>query len=199
MPAFERLGHDLARLDAAPELVERSRRAARDEVRHARQCADLAAGYRGVVATPLALPCPTGPAAGWAEVVSDSWRDGCLGEGAAARRAERARAGARDELVRAVQGAIAVDEANHAELAWSVMAEGLRRGGSAVRDGLAAELDRAAAPPAGMHAIDDEAARAHGRLSPRDAELAWIETHERGLPRARALLDAASAAAGRRS
>lgn len=170
VPAFQAIARDLITIGAPRSLVHRARQAARDEVRHARICADMAAANYGTrpsrisrteVRT-LRLPMPAAPVESRAEAIvriaRESWRDGCLGEGAAAHAARVARDRATDADTRAAQTVIARDEAAHAELAWDVLAACFAAEPSA-REALAADLaDPTQAP------IDEPSAAARRRL-----------------------------------
>jgi len=150
VPAFRDLAAQLHVQGAPQGLVERCHQAARDEIHHAM----LAANHSAVLGscrvqldsdgatarTPIAGP------AGMVRLAVESWVDGCLGEGAAASAASlEADLTDRDD-VRRSQLTIARDEAEHAELAWDVLAWTLRAGGRDVRDALHAVAE--ALPPA---------------------------------------------------
>jgi hypothetical protein len=124
IPAFGEL-HDQLRASGAPaDLQARALQAADDELRHAIDAARIAAVLTGA---PIALDSPARSrrppataAAGLQRLVAESWVDGCLGEGAAAREADleaRQNTAARAELRQ-----VAEDEQRHAELAWDVLA-----------------------------------------------------------------------------
>jgi hypothetical protein len=146
IPAFGEL-HDQLRTSGAPrELQARALQAADDELRHAIDAARVASLLTGA---PIALDPParsrrpplTG-SAGLHRLVDESWVDGCLGEGAAAREADleaRHSPTARAELLQ-----VAADEQRHAELAWDVLRFALAADAAATRRLLAS-----AAHPAG--------------------------------------------------
>jgi hypothetical protein len=124
----------------------------------------------------------------------EAWADGCLGEGAAAERAARARVDAADLGCRAALAAIARDEARHAELSFAVLAHCLAAGGSEVGDAIAEAL--AAPPPEPPRGdaegdADPRALRAHGRLTQAAADDAWTHNVETSRARAARLLTAA--------
>jgi hypothetical protein len=174
--AFAQLSLHLAALGAPSDLTERTHRAALDEVRHARRCYALASAYAG---TPLGA----GPIAALAQPTSGGDRaaidlvrlavgslvDGALAEGIAADVARRAGDAARDPVVRQTFAMIAGDEERHAELAWSVLAWCLDRGGDDVRaavEARAARLGDELAPPAAdLGGIAPERLAAHGLLT----------------------------------
>jgi hypothetical protein len=137
VPAFLQLAADLLAHDAPDALVERALAAAEDEMQHAHLCAAVASRYLGIRVYP-ALPdvVPRSPLEGTAGLVrlaTESWLDGCLGEGAAASRAARAARLATDPIARGAQRTIARDEARHAALGWSVLQWAMQRGGDEAR------------------------------------------------------------------
>ncbi|MCC6619745.1 MAG: hypothetical protein IT385_00740 [Deltaproteobacteria bacterium] len=166
VPAFRILARDLAALGAPSSLIAWARRAASDEVRHARACADVAGEMLGLEVEPAAPPAWRPERPGLERLVIESWRDGCLAEGAAARRAACAAERARDPAIRLLQARIAREESDHAELAWAILGHALsadRR----MRDVLAAELERPAAEPGpapGPVGVDDRTWADQGRL-----------------------------------
>jgi hypothetical protein len=191
IPAFVALARDLATAGAPAALVRRALVAARDECRHTEHCAALAAGY-GIDAV---LEPPAPPPAADADrrsallrMATEAWMDGCLGEGSAANRAALAASFCESARSRAVLSGIASDEARHAELAWSVLAFCLAAGGSEVRDALATALASDAAPPASAPLTAGARLRAHGRLSPQEADAVWRSTSLEARVRARQLL-----------
>ncbi len=139
VPAFMALGRDLDAL-GAPALARRARRAARDEVRHTRACRRLASPALGVALRVVAPAAPNDRISKLTRLAIESWRDGCIAEGTAARRAELALARTTDPATKATLAGIARDEAEHAELAWDVLAYALARGGGEVHDALHAEV-----------------------------------------------------------
>jgi hypothetical protein len=115
--AFERLARELEAHGAPGRLVIASRRAAQDEVRHARVTKKLAerAGAR-------VPPCRVEPkpVRSLEEIALENATEGCVREtfGAAIAMMQGQRAG--DALVRAAMKRIAQDETRHAELSWAV-------------------------------------------------------------------------------
>src|SRR5690606_37592228 len=94
-------------------------------------------------------------------------REGCVGETVASLEAAELEAGADDPAVRAVLGAIAVDEAAHAELAWRTARWAIDALGPGARRAIAAELavveaELASAPLAAAVSADDAALARHG-------------------------------------
>jgi hypothetical protein len=178
IPVFVALARDLAQVGAPLALVARALGAADDEAVHTLLCAAVASQLSGTLAAPALLAPPPASDAGREEALGrlavESWRDGCLGEGAAAERARRAVAHTRHPLARAAHARIAVDEQRHADLAWDVLRWCVATGGPAVAEALAAELAAANDGASGCAArIDDDAWRAHGRLDGDTIAAAW--------------------------
>jgi rubrerythrin len=115
--AFERLTRELTTHDAPAPLRDASRRAVRDERRHARMMRRLAARYG--VAVP---PVTSGPRAmrSLEDIAVENAVEGCVREtfGAAAAIIQARRAA--DPDVRRTMASIARDETRHATLAWGV-------------------------------------------------------------------------------
>ena len=137
--AFSRFSLELLAVGAPADLVMAAHRAALDEVRHARICFALAAGYAGAPLGPSRFPFDgaltlSGDLASLAKATA---REGCIGETLSAIIAAEQLARATDPAVRRALSAIAEDEARHAELAWRTVAWAIDRGGEAVRDAVA--------------------------------------------------------------
>lgn len=173
VPAFLQLACELLAHSAPATLAERALDAACDEIRHARQCAALAARWLGREVKPSLPVFEPRPLLhglpGLARLARESWSDGCLSEGLAAQQAALASRFARDPDAQRLQSAIAGDEARHAELAWSILDYCVRAGGEPVRTAVSEEAavhtSTGAPPPEGLEA--------YGRLGPRAlAELA---------------------------
>jgi hypothetical protein len=156
VPAFRRLAHELEAHGAPSWLCEAARRAARDEVRHARTVTALAerAGARVPPARVAARAIRSLEA-----IATENAVEGCVREtfGAALATVQARRA--RDERVRAALSGIARDEARHAQLAWAIadwidarLDVGARQRVRRARQGARAELLRQASvePHAGV-------------------------------------------------
>jgi hypothetical protein len=189
--AFAQLSLHLAALGAPAELVERTHRAALDEIRHARRCFALAGAFAGHTRSAGAIAALATPSE---RAVIDHVRlaigsliDGCLAEGIAADVARNGARGARDPVIAETLATIATDEERHAELAWSVLAWCLEVGGAPVRGAVAARATRLSdelAPPApDFSGIEDLAA--HGLFDQRT--LGAIATRRIAAVQARAL------------
>ncbi|WP_438024553.1 ferritin-like domain-containing protein [Sorangium sp. So ce233] len=195
--SFARFALDLMALGAPSSLVEAAHIAALDEVGHARLGFSLASAYRGEPVGPAALPMPGGVpvAADLVSLARAAAEEGCVGETVAALMAAEQRTRAEDPAVRAALGAIAEDEARHAELAWLAVAWAIGAGGEPVRRAVAEvfeaaavslgrPLPAAAEPPRGRAA----ALAAHGHLGGAELrELPRTALAQVVLPCARAL------------
>jgi hypothetical protein len=117
--AFERLARELRAHGAPRRLCDASRRAARDEIRHARVTKELAERAGGTV--PQARVEPRSVRS-LEEIAIENAVEGCVREtfGAAIGMMQAAQAG--DLHVRRAMKPIARDEARHAQLAWAVAA-----------------------------------------------------------------------------
>jgi len=128
--AFEELADQLTRLDAPAALVDRVRRAARDEEHHTAACLAIASqlGCDGTVgelppqrqrvATPIPRPLRR---AHLQLLVRESIVDGMLGEGLAAERLRVGGVHAAPPAIRAILARLAADERSHAALAADIV------------------------------------------------------------------------------
>ncbi len=117
--AFQRLADELAALGAPRSLVERSRAAARDEVRHADVMARFA---RRAGAEPPPVETTWSPARDAFAVALDNAVEGCVLEAFAAVTARFDAALASCSELAAALDQIAEDEGRHADLAWDIAA-----------------------------------------------------------------------------
>jgi hypothetical protein len=125
VPAFLQLAHELLGLDAPIALVARALDAAEEELGHTWAASRLASRFGGttLVATPprfsprAALPRPRA----LERLARESWADGWLNEGLAARIAAAEADASHDAEETAVCARIAREEAGHAELAFDVL------------------------------------------------------------------------------
>ncbi len=116
--AFRRLYRRLQELGAPRELLDRIRKAARDEIRHARAVGALARAYGVAPRAPRierTTDAPTLLAIGL-----ENAREGQVRETFGALVAHVQAARARDANVRAVMATIAEEETQHAELSWDI-------------------------------------------------------------------------------
>lgn len=140
--AFAQLAFSLLALGAPADLLSRTQQAAAQEVEHARLCFSLASVYLGTPIGPGPLAVGAVDPPDLVKLALESWRDGCLGEGASAAVARAARRRAHDPAVCAALSVISRDEAAHAELGWDVIDLCLERGGRPVADALRDEVAR---------------------------------------------------------
>jgi hypothetical protein len=145
--AFRRLASELISHGAPGSLVARARRAALDEVRHARMMTALA---RRCGQTPeRADVAPLEVVRDLESIAVENAIEGCVRETFGALVASWHGQSERDPVVRRTMAAIAVDEIRHAELGWAVdewirphlSAAALRRVARARRDAVQTLLD----------------------------------------------------------
>lgn len=117
--SFARFALDLLALGAPAELVAGAHRAALDEVRHARRSFAIAASLGAAAVGPGPLPEALRPLAPSSpdSLLRDTFRDGCIGEAAAALVLSAAARRSERRFSRAL-AVMAEEEARHAELAW---------------------------------------------------------------------------------
>ncbi len=182
--AFGDLAVRLEAVGAPPDLVRRSRRAAGEEVRHARLCHRLAgpgavptgagAGPRDRKGRAAARPRVASRRVELVRLAVESYVDGVVGEGMAAGRLERGAATAPDRA--AVLGSIARDERAHAALGADVVrwaaAEAPRLVPPAVR-AAARHLPVAPRLPARHAAVPGPDLRAAGLVDRAGAAAVW--------------------------
>jgi hypothetical protein len=163
--AFRVLARELSLHRAPRSLVNACRRAARDEVRHARATSALARAYGGAAA-PWAVERQAPRAI--EAIALENAVEGCVRETFGALLAHWQAREARDPAVRAVMKRIARDETRHAALSWSIDAWARSRLDRAARgrlDGARADAVRALAV-AGAPATRGHLAAAVGLPSP---------------------------------
>jgi hypothetical protein len=171
--AFARFSLQLLQLGAPADLVAAAAAAMQDEIRHARACFELARRHSSedVGPGPLSMDGALDTMEPTAIVLA-ALREGCISETVAAIEASEALQHCEDPAARAVLERIAVEEGQHAELAWRFVAWALETRpalAQPVREAFEREL--AGARPEAEHATrevaapDRELAR-HGLLSP---------------------------------
>lgn len=197
--AFTRLATQLLGAAAPPELLEDAHRAALDEVRHARLCFTLASMYGAAWNGPGPLPLDAlrGAPTDLATLAREALVDGCLGEGAASEFVRECARTADDPELRRVLGAVADDEARHAELGWRTLEWCLDAGGAPVAEATVAALGllhHAQLVSEQPDGVDDATWAACGRLPPRRAMEIHARVTERVAARAWRIPALASAA-----
>lgn len=158
--SFAALERALARHGAPAELVRATRRARRDEARHARFAYAWLRRLSGqrVTRRPLRARAEE---VDLATLAIDTLRDGCFEETLGALLLARMAETARDAELAAALSAVAVDEARHAALAWRVLAFALAQDpGLAPR--LRAELARLPDAIARLGGAPDDALEGEG-------------------------------------
>jgi hypothetical protein len=167
---------------SAPEsLVQRALAAAEDELRHTLHCKAIAEHLGG---TSVSCVLPEGSARPFdsrqallERLAVESYEDGCVGEGIAARQLNRSAWLAADSGIAHTLRAIARDEAGHAQLAWDILHFCIAEGGAPVRAALRACAKRTRA----LHWAADPAAdlQRFGRLPPHElAQLARAQVEQ---------------------
>ncbi len=169
--SFARLSLQLLSFGAPPALLTAVHVAAIEEVEHARRCFLLAGRYAGtpVAPGPLSLHDAGALETTLARFAADAVAEGCVAESLGALEAADAAEGAQDDEARALQQRIATDESRHAELAFRLVRWALDRGDPAVAPAVAGAFDAADAAlgPCPAADPDEDALRAHGRLTAR--------------------------------
>jgi hypothetical protein len=134
--SFARASLQLLALGAPPDLLADTQRAALEEIDHARTFLALAARRGAGEQGPGPLAVDRAPlATSFEAFVVDAFLDGCLSETVSGIEI-RTRAEDGDDVERRALAAIADEEERHAELAWRMLAWGVRAGGRAARRAL---------------------------------------------------------------
>lgn len=120
--AFARTVLELMALGAPPELIAGCQSAALDELRHARVSYALASEFLGRTCTPGPVPAVSPRVASFERLAIDTFVEGCIGETCAALRAAVELGNSEHRGVQAALRMIAEDEAEHAALAWRILA-----------------------------------------------------------------------------
>ena len=115
--AFRSLARELVAHGAPRHLVAAARRAAREEIRHARLTRQMARAH-GSEPTPVAVQ--PAPSRSLEAMATENATEGCVRETFGALLASWQARTAGDASVRAMMAEIAVDETGHAELAWAI-------------------------------------------------------------------------------
>jgi rubrerythrin len=140
--SFVRLQGELAAHGAPADLLEQVRRAARDEVRHARVMGRLARNHGAQPVRPTHVDVGVRPLA---EIARENAIEGCVAETWSALLCTWQARHSVDPEIAAALRQIAVDETRHAELAWSLAAWMRGRLDAATNASIDAEREAAAA------------------------------------------------------
>lgn len=120
--AFLRLARELRAHGAPRALIERARRAAREEAGHARACFALASRYAGETLRAGPFARAREPVRELSAIARESFVEGVIGEGIGSAMAREALGHAKHVQVRKLLRRLAREEARHAELARDVLA-----------------------------------------------------------------------------
>ncbi len=192
--AFARFTLQLLSLGAPASLVAEAQVAMADETRHARTCFGLASAYaKGAVGPgPLEIDNALG-ADSVEDIVRLTFREGCVGETAAAHEVRQCAKSTKDPFLKVALEEIADDEQRHALTAWKFVKWAMEEFGAPARIALEQELARLRTEPAVAPPVVDEHAD-HGVLS-EDSRL-WLRAEAVRavvLPCAQALLEPVAA------
>jgi hypothetical protein len=189
--AFARVVAELTALGAPPELIDATRDAQTDEVRHAQLAFALASSYLDTPLQPGAMPSLDRPVPSLAELAAETATEGCIGETLSVLLAGAQLARATHPQVVAALERIVADESRHAELAWRTVEWALETGDAHVRQAVVRAFAEAALPQwmaAPVQSATD--AHAHGWLGAHEARAVVCRGLQRVVgPAARALLD----------
>ncbi len=155
--AFRRLERSLAGLGADERTLSRVRRAARDEIAHARRVSSLARA-RGGRHRPVRIDCAR--RASTYELALENAVEGCVRETLGVAYLAHQRANAADPELRALADALYEDELDHAALSWDLVS---------FFDAHLDEAERASLREAQRRALD-EVVDEMGRIDPRVAK-----------------------------
>lgn len=132
--AFARFTLQLLALGAPAKLVAEAQQAMADETRHAQVCFGLASEYAGRAVGPGPLRVDDVLSTdGVEEIVRMTFREGCVGETAAAHEARQCAEHATDVQLSTQLLGIAADEERHALTAWKFVKWALEEFGDPVR------------------------------------------------------------------
>ncbi|HSO41203.1 MAG TPA: ferritin-like domain-containing protein, partial [Labilithrix sp.] len=168
--AFRHLHRQLRAHGAPRELLNRIRKAARDEIRHARATGALARKYGVTPSAPQIAASSAGVPSLFA-IARENAREGCVRETYGALVAHLQKTRAADDDVRETMLAIADEETEHAALSWDIAAWIETKLGDAERAELATERRMAFASLAGelTSAVDPQIQRVSGVPDAREA------------------------------
>ncbi|MDB4942381.1 MAG: hypothetical protein JWP97_1915 [Labilithrix sp.] len=150
VPAFGQVARQLVVLGAPSDLVRRAHLSCLQEIDHAERCFALASAYAGEDLGVQAMPelgrgggeLPRDRGKALAQVATEALVDGALLEDFNAELARTALADVTDPAAREALVRIVEDEAEHARLAWDILAYCVAEGGAPVARALQARYAR---------------------------------------------------------
>ncbi|MBI3550548.1 MAG: hypothetical protein HY078_16040 [Elusimicrobia bacterium] len=188
VPAFSRLGWQLAGIGAPPELLRDVHLAAIQEITHARKCFAMAASFGEAALSPEPIPEVFDDRCGYKDrpvigIAVDSLIDGCLLEGFNADTAAESALPCKDRASLRLIKQIASEESSHAELAWRIVAFCLTQEPRPAAEALSKAasgidaLDRPTAASSQVRPLvakaDAQALRDFGRLPDEEFDALW--------------------------
>lgn len=165
--SFARFTMQLLSIGAPPELVDRAQRATGEELRHAMSALGIASSLAGEALAFGDLDIAGAPVQeSLGDIVVATVIEGCVGETIAAMEARACADEALDPEIREALSRIALEESEHAALAWAFVGWALARDPSlagTVRTAFQSAFAAAAAPP--EEALPDAVQTGHGFLA----------------------------------
>ena len=126
--SFARHTLQLMTMGAPPELLIDSQKASMDEIRHAKMCYGVAGTFLGANIQPSNLDIDGSvKALSSEEIIQSVIGEGCIGETISAVRAQLGSHYAKQPMVKDILERIAIDETNHAQLAWNTVQWAIER------------------------------------------------------------------------
>ena len=145
VPAFAQLAHQLKKLHAPQGFIARTLQAKNEEIKHSVLTAGIASMASGksisIAESQESSRPPLTGKEGLTRVAIESWLDGCLHEGLAAKEVTLQAEQASEPHIREALIQIAEDESRHHELAWDILDWALQQGGPELREALKAVRD----------------------------------------------------------
>ncbi len=136
--AFRRMARELSAFGAPTKLIEKARRAAREEVQHARMIRRLANRFG---AAPLPVEVAPAKSRSLEAFAIENAVEGCVGETFGAAVTTWQSLHAADAEIREASSTICEDESGHAELAWEIHAWAMQQLSAEARTRVVAALD----------------------------------------------------------
>ncbi|MEC7985902.1 MAG: ferritin-like domain-containing protein [Myxococcota bacterium] len=134
--AFNLFSLELMHFGAPARLLQKSQKAALDEIQHAQRAFSIAAALSGVALQPVSFPTPPSMSTNLVDFAEKVAREAAVNESLAAILAAVQLREAREPAVRDLLAQIIQDESLHAQLAWETLAWCLHKGGASVYERL---------------------------------------------------------------